>query len=184
MSFEDLSFNHAENMGGTLAELLLMDVEDLDLTALPDLAAAGDMKIATLAPKAGKGFAKLYVTEQTGTNTNDEQGERDGMSKINRFAFFHPGNKEEVAKFERKAMNRKLVALVKETDGVYRAYGPAVLDAEDTKITILPVVMMEHKYTSGAARADRRGTSFVIEFHAPHRPLIFTGEPVLIPTIP
>lgn len=184
MSFEDTSFDQAENMGGTLDELLIMDLADLDLTALPELAQAGDMKIATLAPKAGKGFAKIYVTPETGNNQGDEQGETDGMSKVNRFAFFHPGNKEEVAKFERKVMNRRFVALVKETDGKYRAFGPAVLDQTTTKVSILPVVMREHKYASGDARSARRGTAFVMDFHAPHRPLEFTGEPVLIPETP
>jgi len=184
MSFEDIDFDQAENMGGSLDELLIMELADLDMTALPELAEIGELKIATLAPKAGKGFAKIYVTPETGNNQNDEQGETDGMSKINRFAFFFPGNKNEVAQFERKIMNKRFVALLKETDGKYRAYGPAVLDSKTTKVSILPVVMREHKYASGAARADRRGTAFVMDFHAPHRPLEFTGEPVLIPDTP
>ena len=73
--------------------------------------------------KAGKGFKRLYSTEEKGMLEDESVGETDSKSFRNKLKIFHPGTKIQALGFARWANNTGLILLAKEADGQIRQIG-------------------------------------------------------------
>ena len=64
-----------------------------DAPTRPDAINVADLVTISNAPtfKSGKGWKKLYTTEDSSGFTSGQQGEKDGKSFMNSVKLFHPG---------------------------------------------------------------------------------------------
>lgn len=101
------------------------------------------------------GFIPFYGTLGTGQLTSEANGERDGMGATNKFVFFHPGNRKEVAEFVRKGKNEDWIFLAKDADGTVEQVGTEGLPAK-----------MTGKYDSATLGNGRKGWNIEVEAFA------------------
>lgn len=170
----------SENMAGIVGDILYCPIEDIE--TFPVLSASGKLDTAATPTgdfvcKTGKQFVRIYHTAETGKLDDAVVGERDGKSKENMLEFFFPGGKQEVAEFERFALNTPCVVICKDTSGFWRILGAVNLDNSNTTLTgDIPAYLESSSGTTGAARADRRGKTFQFKHSAPHAPVFYKGS--------
>jgi hypothetical protein len=171
----DLLFDNQDNQAGILSEAYIVDLADVQ--TIPAMAAVDDLSItADIVLATNKAWDKVYNTSEKGKADANTVGENDGRSKENMIELFHPGNDKAVAAFERKYMNANVLILYKETDGLWRVLGLSNLDRAGTVLEAEPhCKMSDSPYSSGAASADARGTTFIFRHPCPHRPLQYAG---------
>lgn len=162
------------NMGGLVGDVYAVPVDDIDDTQLPTLDADGVSLTGNFVLKADKKFARIYHTRGTGKLDENTVGDRDGKSFENMAEFFFPGMEKTVAKWKKDYVNTPMLVIVKETSGGMRVIGITVLE-DDSLSLALPAYIESIAGTTGAAAADRRGSTFQVKAEAPHPPLYYSG---------
>lgn len=175
----------SQNMGGIIGDIYYCPMEDIDETQLPQASAAGKLDtIESFVCKSTKKFIRIYHTAETGKIDDTTVGDRDGKSKENMLEFFFPGSKQEVAEFERFALNTPCVVIAKDTNGNFRALGIGSFDeATDVFLSDIPAYLESSTGSTGAARADRRGKTFQFKHSANHEPIYYKGTIPLTPAV-
>jgi len=170
-----------QNMGGIIGQIYYCPIEDI--LTFPDASAVGKLDtIESFVCKTGKKFISIYHTAETGKLDDTTVGDRDGKSKENMLEFFFPGSKQDVAEFERFALNTPCVVICKDTNGNYRALGIGSFDdTTDVFTGDIPAYLESSSGTSGAARADRRGKTFQFKHSANHEAIYYKGTIPLTP---
>lgn len=175
-------FNHkcAGNTSGTGTEILYARKSDFDTIQKPSENPENPEDLVTIAVahtfKAGKGFRKLLITDETGQVTSNAVGEKDGRSFEHTLNGFVPGNDARNTGLLSMMANCPYIFLVPELrDGavVYRQLGSEFRGAYN---------IAENNYDTGVASADRRGTqfSFAAVGQPTHAPF-YTAEATLAP---
>jgi hypothetical protein len=171
-----------QNMGGLVGDIYYCPLEDID--TFPALSAAGKLDTAAASNfvcKTTKKFISIYHTSDTGKLDDATVGERDGRSKENLLEFFFLGDDQEVAEFERFALNTPCVVICKDTRGRFRLLGGIVLNDAGTEITgDIPAYLEASNGVSGAARTERKGKTFQFKHSAPHAPIFYKGTIPLV----
>lgn len=184
---EDLIWSQGQdNMGGLVGESFFIPIEDVD--TIPDLSAVGSLETedaVDILPKVGKKWYRLYHTPETGKVDYNTVGELDAKSKENMLEMFYPGDDATLAEQERLLQNTPGLYACKDTKGNLRVLGLTNLDRSVVTLTLdSPANLVTSNGTTGAARADRRGTTFVVKHSASHRPVFYKGVIQLTPTAP
>lgn len=187
MAFEDLLWTQGQdNMGGLVGEAFFIPIEDVD--TFPDLSAVGSLETVAatdIVPKSSKKWYRLYHTPETGKIDYNTVGELDAKSKENLLELFYPGDDAKLAEQERLLQNTPGLYACKDTKGNLRVLGLTNLDPSVVKLTLdSPANLVSSNGSTGAARADRRGTTFVVKHSASHRPVFYKGVIQLTPTTP
>lgn len=86
--------------------------------------------------KPGKGWRKLYTTEDTSGLMDESVGEKDGKSYKNKATLFHPGTKDDLLGMARYLNNTGIILLVQESEGAYRQVGSSRFPAKVDTNTI------------------------------------------------
>jgi hypothetical protein len=168
--FSDLVWvQGSDNMGGLRGKIYFCPVEDI--LTMPTIAADGITYTGNITCKTGKNFVAIYHTLGTGKIDETTVGERDGKSIENLIEFFFPGGKKEVAAFKRKVQNTPGIVIGKDSDNNFRVVG--TLD--------LPAYLESASGTTGAASADRRGSTFQFKAESTHPPMFYEGTIPLTP---
>lgn len=162
------------NMGGLVGDVYAVPIEDVDETQLPTLAADEVTLEGSFVLKADKKFARIYHTKGTGKLDDNSVGERDGKSYENIAEFFFPGQEKKVTAFKKKYTNTPMLVIVKETSGDMRPIGICELTTGVLTLN-LPAYIESVTSTTGAASADRRGSTFQVKSESPHPPLYYSG---------
>ena len=168
----------SKNMGGLVGNIHAIEIDQIDLSTEPTLDADGLTITSPLVLNVDQKFATIYHTRETGKIDSNMVGERDGRSFDNMLEFFHPGSSKAEAAFREKYCNTPSVYIAKDTDGNWRLIGLAKIGGKITKD--LPAYMEPSNNTTGAAAADRRGSTYVIKSEASHPPLFYEGPIDLI----
>lgn len=170
-----------QNMGGIIGNIYYAPIEDI--LTFPDASAVGKLDtIESFIMKSTKKFITIYHTAETGKVDDVTVGSRDGKSKENLLEFFFPGSKQDVAEFERFALNTPCVVICKDTSGNFRALGIGSFDdTTDVFTGDIPAYLESSSGTTGTARADRRGKTFQFKHSANHEPIYYKGTIPLTP---
>lgn len=173
MAFVDLKWNQGvDNMGGLVGDVFFCPTEDI--ATLPALATDKISLTGNIVCKTGKKFIQIYHTKGTGKLDDTSVGERDGKSRENMLEFFFPGAKKEVEAFKHQVQNTPGVVICKDTENNLRVLGICVLGGNVG--LDLPAYMESSSGTTGAASADRRGSTFQFKSESPHPPLFYGGD--------
>jgi hypothetical protein len=170
-----------DNMGGLVGDLFWIATPDVDEAQLPTMDADGVSLTGNIVPKATKHFIKIYHTKGTGKIDDTGVGERDGKSSENTCEFFFPGAVKTVEAFKRKVKNTPGVLIGRDTENNLRVLG--ICELGGVVSLDLPCYLEANTGTSGAASADRRGTTFTFKAEAPHSPLFYSGTIPLEPAL-
>jgi hypothetical protein len=177
MPFNDLLWPQGQdNMGGLVGNIFFIPVDDVE--SWPALSAVGSLLMATgnIVPKAGKRFYQIYHTPETGKIDYNTVGETDAKSKENLLEFLFPGDDRELAETERLLQNTVGLYICRDTKGYLRVLGLTNLNPEATTLVLdSPAFLVTSNGMTGQARADRRGTTFVVKHSASHRPVFYEG---------
>lgn len=123
---------------------------------------------AIISFKDGGGFRDWHHTPTTGRVVSEVAGRYGGQCFKNRINFTVPGNEPELLVNVMAMLNRRVIAVGKDTRGRYRVVGTAVRPATVRTNT-----------TSGTQRNDSRGTEFTIEAYSLHpAPFYAAGSPI------
>jgi len=179
-----LDFNKkcGANPSGTGLEILFAKISDFDTIATPTENPELPEDLVTITGnhtfKAGKGFSKIKITDETGEVQSNAVGEKDGRSFEHMVNGFVPNNDKRNAGLLSMLGSCDWLFLVPEmgenNQVVYRQIGSQFRGAYNTEA---------NNYTTGVASADRRGTQFTFKAtgqptHAPY----YEGERTLNPT--
>lgn len=113
----------------------------------------------------------IYATDKTVQLDAENQGETDGQSYRQFGQFFHPGAKKEVGAFSRVVNNTPGYLVVVGPDGTQYMVGSEGLPCS-----------MKPAYAGGAARTDRKGSTFTFEADS-FAPFVILGTPIDFDTI-
>jgi hypothetical protein len=141
-----------ENMGGLQVigyYALVADVDNFpELPSAP--ATAAEEVTLTQSPGftmlAGKFFFKLYSTLETSEVIDENQGEWDGQSFVQKATIFYPGTAVEALAFAKNVNNSNMVFVFIESNGNRRVIGSRAFPAK-----------CKPAFTTGKATADRKG---------------------------
>lgn len=174
MAFEDLAWPAGQqNMGGLVSDVHFVPLDDVDMSAAPALDADGVTITAAITLKALKKWISIYHTRGTGKIDSNSVGERDGKSFENILEFNFPGGEKKVVAHNKQVLNTPGLYIGKDTDGNYRILGLAVIDGVVT--FDMPAYTENITSTTGAASADKRGTTYQAKSEAPHEALFYEG---------
>jgi hypothetical protein len=112
----------------------------------------------------GKGFHKIYNTQNTGTIEDTMQGERDGYSMKSVAKFFYPGSKDAFLGFLRKAKNDRFIWLFVMSDLKVRQFGTR----------LIPAYFKAEKGGTSNLEGGRRGYECMVETMS-SGPMLYTG---------
>lgn len=115
--------------------------------------------------KSGKGWKRLYNTEDSGMVESTMQGEKDGKSWINKAKFFHPGNKSKVLGWMRWIQNAGTYWIGVDAEGSQRMVGSEHYPAKLDTSTI----------TTTETAAGRKGCTFEVTCSSPFPAPIVTA---------
>jgi hypothetical protein len=129
MNYEDLSGpdGSGDNMGGTKQFFYYAPVRYFDTIKEPtdnptDLASYVEItEDHEFLP--GKGFHKMYCTEDKGKGSGETQGDRDGRSLKQMAEFFYPGSDSTIHGFAAKSKNDRFIVLYPMPDGKVNQIG-------------------------------------------------------------
>jgi hypothetical protein len=165
-----------QNMGGLIDAIYLIPKDDVDDTTLPTVLAGKLTATGNIVPKATKAFMKIDFTPGTGKIDKNSVGELRGMSVENVLEFHMSGDDVAQSEFKRAFLNSPVVAVAVDSDGVMRVLGLSVLTPTATATSLKHMAhCVQANGTTGAAAADRRGTTYQVRMNAPHDPLIYGG---------
>lgn len=185
MPFEDLLWPQGQdNMGGLVGNIFFIPADDVNV--IPALSAVGSLEMAAgdITAKVGKRWWQVYHTPETGKVDYNTVGELDAKSKENMLEFFYPGDDVTLAEQERLLQNTPGLYAAKDTKGNLRILGLTNLDPAGTVLTLdSPANLVTSNGSTGAARGDRRGTTFVVKHSAAHRPVVYKGVISLTPAV-
>lgn len=173
---EDLKWEQGrQNMGGLIGEVFFVPIDDVDTSDenLPTLDADGVTVTGDIVLKAAKKWISIYHTSGTGKIDSNSVGERDGKSFENILEFNFPGSKKEVVAHNKQVLNTPGLYIGQDTDGNMRIIGLTVING--VLSYKLPVYTESIASTTGAARADKRGTTYQAKAEAPHEALFYEG---------
>lgn len=165
-----------ENEGGLGQYAMGVPWEDIDDTALPSTDADGLTVSAPIVLKALKAWHKVYLTTDTGKHTDTLVGESDGKSFEQLFEGFHPGAAKEAAIYFSTVKNKNMLYAVQDLEGRWRLIG---IQATGAANAIRPLKLLKPAkaesavFDSGAATADRKGTTFSFKAAAGHMALYY-----------
>jgi hypothetical protein len=160
VSLSNVSRGCAPNVPG-LFKLYLIRVDEVDT-----IPAAVYQTISTnLTLAAGKAFAVWEFTEETAKVDENAVGEADGKSFEDMIDFFIPGDDATKAYQFSQMLNDRFIAITKDGNGNIKIHGD--LDR--------PMRLETQSFTTGAANADRKGTSFQLKCNASHKAYWYTG---------
>lgn len=153
----------ADNIGGVTTTLYWALVKEFELggiktphnydtaDSLADLATIREAH----AFKSGKGFKRLYVTEDTGYVTCTPQGELKGKSYMNKIGGFHPSNRAAILGAARYLNNSGVIMIGKDGQGLYRQVGsedyPGNMTASDVDTGVGPTGRRGYKVETSAS---------------------------------
>lgn len=161
----------SENMGGYQNRLLFIPA--CSVSSIPELASAvaetEDLVTAVgsfVFNDNGDKPILIYATDKTVQLDAENQGETDGQSFRQFGEFFHPGTKVEVGAFARAVNNTPGYLVVVGPDGTQYMVGSKGLPCS-----------LKPAYAGGAARTDRKGTTFTFEADS-FAPYVILGTPI------
>ena len=147
-----------ENMGGLQVIGYYALVADVDnFPELPSAPATASEEVTlTQSPGftmlAGKFFFKLYSTLETSEVIDENQGEWDGQSFVQKATIFYPGTAVEALAFAKNVNNSNMVFVFIESNGNRRVIGSKAFPAK-----------CKPAFTTGKATADRKGMTMEIQ---------------------
>lgn len=115
--------------------------------------------------KASKYFHKIYSTEETSKLDDENQGETDGQSFVQKATIFHPGTQAEVLAFAKQVNNDDMVFIFLEANGQRRVIGSPAFPARS-----------KPAFTTGQATADRKGMTMEIKSYGYTPAPLYTGK--------
>lgn len=116
--------------------------------------------------KTGKGWKRLYNTEDSGMVESTMQGEKDGKSWVNKIKLFHPGNRATVLGFMRWIQNAGCYFVGVDAEGAQRMVGSEHYPAKLDTSTI----------TTTETAAGRKGCTFEAVCSSPFPAPIVTAD--------
>jgi hypothetical protein len=130
-----------------------------DAATRDDATNIADLVTITTAPtfKSGKGWKKLYVTEDKAMLESAQQGERDGKSFSNKVKLFHPGNSAQVMGLISYINNAGCYFLPTDAEGQKRLIGSEHYPAKINTLTI----------TTAETAAGLKGVTFEAQCSSP-----------------
>lgn len=174
MALNDITWETGrQNMGGLKDSIYVAPADDVDLTTPPALDTDGKTITGDITLKSTKKFHKLYFTKGTGKLDFGSVGERDGKSFENMAEFNVPGTDAANLAVMDALLNGAFIAIVK--DGTSLKVMGLSKDEDGNLSVDFPVYSETFTGTTGAAAADKRGTTIVLKSEAPHTPLVYTG---------
>lgn len=174
MAFEDLVWSQGkQNMGGLIAEVLFCPIDDVDKDTIPALDADGVTITGDIVLATNKKWIQIYHTRGTGKIDSNSVGERDGKSFENICEFNFPGGEKAVVAHNKQVLNTPGLYIGKDTDGNYRLLGVSVINGAVS--FEMPAYTESIVATTGAASADKRGTTYQAKSEAPHEALYYEG---------
>jgi hypothetical protein len=154
------------NPGGVDAQIWVIAKEDVDLTTFPAPAVDGSCSLTgDIVPKAGKGWARWDIMEDTGELIAESVGDPGNKSFKHSIEGYVPKADAEKSAIFQNILNRKCLVLVRDGNGNVRLAG-------DSK----RFVYMDAKYTSGKKGTDKNG--YTVTFSAEglaHEPYYYNG---------
>ncbi len=183
MPLTDLSKpNGKPNMGGTFTKAYVFEIEDLDLTALPELSALSKLDVIDdIVFKAAKKMAQVYCTPTKGKLDGNTVGEINGLSNENIVEIFYPGKEQTCAEWKAYMLNRAVGLIVPDTNGNNRLVGICSLNPDTVELSVeLPAYLTGASTSGGAACADLAGTTFTFSAPARHDALYYKGALTLV----
>lgn len=174
MPFEDLLWTQGkDNMGGLNGYIYFCPTEDIDTALLPTIGTDNISLTGDFACKSTKKFIQIYFTKSTGKLDDTGVGERDGKSRENLLEFFFPGSERKVESFKQMIQNTPGIWIYEDAEGNQRVVGVSIIGGE---LSLgFPAYAEAINGTSGAASADRKGTTFQVKAESPHAPLFYEG---------
>lgn len=157
-----------ENMGGVKTIIYYAPIADIDnFPALPTSPATAEEEV-TLEGNfdflAGKYFFKLYTTQETSEVVDENQGEVDGQSFVQKSTVFFPGTAAEALAFAKAVNNSNMVFVITESTGLRRVIGSEAFPAK-----------CKPSFTTGKATADRKGMTMEIQSYGYTPAPIYNG---------
>lgn len=181
LNFLDMPrFEEIDNMGGTGTKFYYCLAKDIEAwPTLPDPETAADISelqelTGTFTMATGTNFFVGYMTPDTGSIVNTDQGEIDGVSQKHTFKLFHPKMNKKLLGFIRATNNQGMVYIVPDSNGVNYMVGseafPALKSADGESGT-------------GEGTAGRSGASLSFVSFGPG-PAPIVPDTVTIPLTP
>jgi len=157
-NFADLLWGDGlENMGGLKTigyYALAADIEIWpSLPANPATAAQEVTLEGHFRMKTDKHWYKLYSTMETNEMMDENQGEWDGQSFVQKATIFYPGTKADALGFAKLANNSNMIFIFEEMSGGNRR----VIGSKGIPAKVKP------SFTVGKATADRKGMTMEIQ---------------------
>lgn len=181
LNFLDMPrFDEIDNMGGTGTKFYYALAKDIETwPSLPDPGTAVDISelqvlTGAFAMKTGTNFFTGYMTPETGSVTNTDQGEIDGVSQKHTFKLFHPKMNAKLLGFLRATNNQGMVFIVPDANGVNYMIGSEAFPALRTS---------DGEAGTGEGPAGRNGGTLSFVSYGPG-PAPIVPEEVTIPLTP
>ena len=159
-----------ENMGGIQVIGYYALIADIDnFPELPTSPATAAEEV-TLEASPGftmltdKYFYKIYSTQETSEVVDENQGEVDGQSFVNKATIFYPGTSAEALAFAKNVNNSNMVFIFIESNGQRRVIGSRAFPAK-----------CKPSFTTGKATADRKGMTMEIMSYGYTPAPLYTG---------
>jgi hypothetical protein len=157
----------ADNMGGTKQAFYFAPISYFDTiatvedspTTLDGLVDITD----THTFNTGKGFHKMYVTQDKGSFDAEPQGERDGRSYKQTFKAFYPGSESDLHGMLSQSKNDRFIVVAEMPDGKKQQIGTADFHAE-----------ILGKFSTGTNSGGVRGYEITVEAMSP-RNYVYKG---------
>ncbi|UZR93143.1 hypothetical protein [Chondrinema litorale] len=151
-------------LGGLVNSIKIVLPEEVD--SFPEV--DGIQLSGVITFKEDGGYRDWYHTSKTGIVESEVTGSQGGQVFKNRIAFTVPSNQPEVLLNVMSMLNRRVIAIGKDTLGRYRVVGSPTRPA-----------IVRSTTKSGKNRSDRAGSDFVIECYASLPALVYTdGNPI------
>lgn len=153
-----------DNMGGIQQTAYYATRPEFDTMYLPySLSEASSMaQLGTIKAKhvfkAGKGWKRLYNTEDTGGVESKQQGETDGKSFVNTMTGFFPGIKAADAGWFRYMNNTGVVGVGLDAEGFAKQVGNQQY----------PGHLQDLNVTTTSTGAGRKGSAYAIVAQSPY----------------
>ncbi len=155
----------SDNMGGIQTELAWARVTDFTEAGIPTpttLSSATTLdqlaSISTLPTfNSGKGWKRMYCTEDAGMVECMQQGELDGKSFLNKIKLTHPGGTAKLLGFARLTNNAGMVWVAKDAEGLKRMVGSRQY----------PAKVVANNHTTTETAAGRKALTYEVQCSSP-----------------
>ncbi len=171
-TFANLTWSDGEeNMGGLQVIGYYALIDDIEnFPQLPSNPSTAEEEVTLesttgFTMKSGKYFYKIYSTLETSEVVDENQGEWDGQSFVNKATIFYPGTKAEALAFAKNVNNSNMVFIFLESDGQRRVIGSEAFPAK-----------CKPSFTTGKATADRKGMTLEIQSYGYTPAPLYTGK--------